>query len=51
MSANIRIDPIRRNLKFVLPTDKVLNWNRDGLHVTQFSTPCPSSSRRITDCP
>ncbi|MAR89258.1 MAG: metal-dependent hydrolase [Pseudomonadales bacterium] len=31
-----RIDPIRRNLKFVLPHDKALDWNPMGLHVTQF---------------
>lgn len=33
---NIHIDPIRRNLKFGLPKHKVLNWNADGLHITQF---------------
>ena len=33
---SIQIDPIRRNLKFGLSKDKVLNWNADGLHVTQF---------------
>lgn len=33
---NINVDPIRRNVKFGLAQDKVLNWNREGLHVTQF---------------
>ena len=30
------IDPIRRNLKFILPKNKALNWNPSGLHITQF---------------
>ena len=33
---NIQVDPIRRNLKFGLPQQKALDWNPDGLHVTQF---------------
>lgn len=33
---NIQVDPIRRNLKFGLPHQKALDWNPDGLHVTQF---------------
>lgn len=33
---NAQVNPIRRNLKFVLPRDKVLSWNRDGMHTTQF---------------
>ena len=33
---NIEVDPIRRNLKFGLPQQKALDWNPDGLHVTQF---------------
>jgi predicted metal-dependent hydrolase len=32
----IHVDPIRRNVKFGLFQDKVLDWNPDGLHVTQF---------------
>lgn len=32
----IQIDPVRRNLKFHLPADKVTNWNPAGVHVTQF---------------
>lgn len=32
----IQVDPIRRNVKFGLPPQKVLDWNPDGLHVTQF---------------
>lgn len=33
---NIQVNPIRRNLKFVLPHDKALTWNAEGKHVTQF---------------
>lgn len=33
---NVQVNPIRRNLKFALPTDKALDWNKDGLHVSQF---------------
>lgn len=33
---SIQIDPIRRNLKFLLPHDKATNWNPGGLHITQF---------------
>lgn len=33
---NVHVNPVRRNLKFVLPKDQVLNWNKDGLHTTQF---------------
>lgn len=33
---NINVDPIRRNVKFGLPQDKVLDWNAEGLHITQF---------------
>lgn len=32
----ININPIRRNLKFKLPKSRALDWNPDGLHVTQF---------------
>jgi len=28
--------PVRRNLKFFLPKDKINNWNGGGLHWTQF---------------
>lgn len=33
---SINVDPIRRNVKFGLPQDKVLTWNDEGLHITQF---------------
>lgn len=33
---NVQVNPVRRNLKFVLPKDKAMTWNKDGLHVTQF---------------
>lgn len=33
---NVHVNPVRRNLKFVLPEDKAMTWNKDGLHVTQF---------------
>lgn len=33
---SIQVDPIRRNLKFLLPHDKATNWNPGGLHITQF---------------
>ncbi len=33
---NASIQPIRRNLKFVLPEDLVLTWHPEGMHVTQF---------------
>lgn len=32
----IHIDPVRRNLKFLLPKQKVTDWNPGGLHITQF---------------
>lgn len=32
----IQVDPIRRNLKFLLPKAKVNSWNPGGLHITQF---------------
>lgn len=33
---NIQVDPIRRNVRFGLPQQKALDWNPEGLHVTQF---------------
>ena len=33
---NIQITPTRRNLKFLLPRDKILSWNPGGMHTTQF---------------
>lgn len=33
---SIQIDPVRRNLKFLLPKNKVNSWNPGGLHITQF---------------
>ncbi len=33
---NVQVNPVRRNLKFALPPEKALTWNRDGLHITQF---------------
>lgn len=33
---SIQVTPVRRNLKFGLPQSKALNWNADGLHVSQF---------------
>ena len=33
---SIQVDPIRRNLKFLLPHDKATSWNPGGLHITQF---------------
>lgn len=33
---NAQVNPVRRNLKFSLPKDKVLSWHNDGLHITQF---------------
>ena len=32
----IQINPVRRNLKFGLDKCKALNWNADGMNVTQF---------------
>jgi predicted metal-dependent hydrolase len=32
----IHVDPIRRNLKFLLPKSKVNDWNPGGRHITQF---------------
>jgi predicted metal-dependent hydrolase len=32
----IQVDPIRRNLKFLLPHTKATSWNPGGLHITQF---------------
>ncbi|HCB40418.1 MAG TPA: metal-dependent hydrolase, partial [Gammaproteobacteria bacterium] len=28
--------PVRRNLQFYLPKDKIDNWNGGGAHWTQF---------------
>lgn len=36
MNVSIKIDPVRRNLKFLLPKEKALTWNPGGMHVTQF---------------
>lgn len=33
---NMAIMPVRRNLSFKLPKDKVHDWNANGLHFTQF---------------
>lgn len=33
---SIKIDPVRRNLRFNLPKGKALTWHPAGLHVTQF---------------
>lgn len=32
----IHVDPVRRNLKFHLPVNKVTRWNNNDLHLTQF---------------
>lgn len=32
----IQVDPIRRNLKFLLPRASATRWNPGGLHITQF---------------
>lgn len=32
----ISILPIRRDIKFKLPADKVTNWHKTGMHVSQF---------------
>lgn len=32
----IQVTPIRRNLKFSLPKDKVNRWNKGHLHISQF---------------
>lgn len=33
---NMAIMPVRRNLSFKLPKNKVHNWNHNGLHFSQF---------------
>lgn len=30
------VNPIQRNLKFLLPADRVTDWHADGVHVSQF---------------
>ncbi len=30
------VNPVRRNLKFLLPTEKAMTWNPKGMHLTQF---------------
>lgn len=33
---SIKVNPVRRNLRFKLPRDRATGWNAGGYHVTQF---------------